>query len=69
MRGAARPVRSWTSRRGAKREDALDHDQPCRRSLATRAAGAIRLERHRLGNPDGVRDSYDTFAGILAAVV
>ncbi|WP_274036236.1 phosphotransferase family protein [Streptomyces sp. MMBL 11-1] len=34
-----------------------------------RHLGAIRLERHRLGNADGVRDSYDTFAGILAAVV
>ncbi|MFJ2111078.1 MULTISPECIES: hypothetical protein [unclassified Streptomyces] len=34
-----------------------------------RHLGAIRLERHRLGNPDGVRDSYDTFAGILAVVV
>ncbi|MFB7915437.1 hypothetical protein [Streptomyces sp. NPDC056061] len=30
---------------------------------------AAHLERHRLGDSVGVRDSYDALAGILAAVV
>lgn len=33
-----------------------------------RHMGAIRLERHRLGNHEGVRASYDAMAGILASV-
>lgn len=33
-----------------------------------RHLGAIRLERHRLGNADGVRATYDDMAGVLAAV-
>jgi aminoglycoside phosphotransferase (APT) family kinase protein len=34
-----------------------------------RHLGAIRLERHRLGNTDGVIDSYKTMARTLAAVI
>ncbi len=33
-----------------------------------RHLGAIRLERHRLGNREGVRASYDSMADILASV-
>ncbi|MFG3012256.1 hypothetical protein ACGFZB_17710 [Streptomyces cinerochromogenes] len=33
-----------------------------------RHLGAIRLERHRLGNHEGVRTSYDSMTNILAAV-
>lgn len=33
-----------------------------------RHLGAIRLERHRLGNHNGVRASYDAMAEVLAAV-
>jgi aminoglycoside phosphotransferase (APT) family kinase protein len=33
-----------------------------------RHLGAIRLERHRLGNSEGVRNSYESMAPILAAV-
>ncbi|MFD8967137.1 hypothetical protein ACFV0C_19450 [Streptomyces sp. NPDC059568] len=33
-----------------------------------RHLGAIRLERHRLGNSEGVRNSYEPMAQILAAV-
>lgn len=30
--------------------------------------GAIRLECHRLGNSEGVRDSYESMAQVLSAV-
>jgi hypothetical protein len=33
-----------------------------------RHLGAIRLERHRLGNSEGVRNSYESMVQILAAV-
>ena len=33
-----------------------------------RHLGAVRLERHRLGNREGVRNSYETMAPILVAV-
>ncbi|PZT74872.1 phosphotransferase family protein [Streptomyces sp. AC1-42W] len=33
-----------------------------------RHLAAIRLERHRLGKADAVRESYDTLAGVLAAL-
>ncbi|WP_274565086.1 phosphotransferase family protein [Streptomyces spiramyceticus] len=33
-----------------------------------RHLGAVRLERHRLGNKEGVRNSYEALAPILAAV-
>ncbi|MFB7438335.1 hypothetical protein ACFC01_08400 [Streptomyces mirabilis] len=32
-----------------------------------RHLGAIRLERHRLGNHDGVKDSYRTMLQLLSA--
>ncbi|MGP4089559.1 hypothetical protein [Streptomyces sp. KR55] len=34
-----------------------------------RHLGAIRLERHRLGNVDGVRESYVSLGKILSALV
>ncbi|WP_224219767.1 hypothetical protein [Streptomyces olivaceus] len=37
------------------------------RIYEARRLGAIRLERHRLGNSDGVRDSYEAMAAVLAA--
>lgn len=33
-----------------------------------RHVGAVRLERHRLGNADGVRDSYDEVRALLAGL-
>ncbi|MFD7282654.1 hypothetical protein ACFV80_37965 [Streptomyces sp. NPDC059862] len=33
-----------------------------------RHLGAVRLERHRLGNQEGVRASYDSMADILCTV-
>lgn len=36
------------------------------RIYAARHIGAIRLERHRLGNIDGVRGTYDDMAAVLA---
>ncbi|MFD4258692.1 hypothetical protein ACFWR9_13905 [Streptomyces sp. NPDC058534] len=33
-----------------------------------RHLGAVRLERHRLGNREGVRNSYEAIATLLAAV-
>ncbi|MEV6949717.1 aminoglycoside phosphotransferase family protein [Streptomyces sp. NPDC051172] len=38
------------------------------RIYEARNLGAIRLERHRLGNAEGVRDSYLSFGQILGAV-
>ncbi|MFI5689676.1 hypothetical protein [Streptomyces sp. NPDC051636] len=39
-----------------------------RQVYEARHLGAVRLERHRLGNYEGVRASYDSMADILAAV-
>ncbi|WP_131770577.1 phosphotransferase family protein [Candidatus Protofrankia californiensis] len=36
------------------------------RIYEARHLGAIRLERHRLGNPEGVRDTYSAMAAVLA---
>jgi hypothetical protein len=36
------------------------------RIYEARHIGAIRLERHRLGNTDGVAESYDDLAAVLA---
>ncbi len=36
------------------------------RIYEARHIGAIRLERHRLGNPDGVQDTYSAMAAVLA---
>lgn len=38
------------------------------RVYEARHLGAIRLERHRLGKADAVRESYDTLAGVLAGL-
>ncbi|MFI9730944.1 phosphotransferase family protein [Streptomyces sp. NPDC052092] len=45
-------------------EDALWRSQ----IYEARHPGAIRLERHRLGNREGVRASYDSMADILASM-
>lgn len=38
------------------------------RVYEARHLGAIRLERHRLGKADAVREGYDTLAGVLAGL-
>ncbi|MEU7184099.1 MULTISPECIES: phosphotransferase family protein [Streptomyces] len=39
------------------------------RVYEARHIGAIRLERHRLGNTDGVRGTYDDMAAVLADLI
>ncbi|MDK0521303.1 aminoglycoside phosphotransferase family protein [Streptomyces sp. ML-6] len=75
------PAADWTIRMATAKEDertafwesygALDRSSAAvwrARIYEARHLGAIRLERHRLGRADAVRESYDTLAGVLAGL-
>ncbi len=75
------PAADWTIRMAAAKADERgtfweSYGTPDRSPTATRRAriyearhlGAVRLERHRLGNPDGVRDTYSAMVAVLAAL-
>ncbi|GAX58589.1 phosphotransferase family protein [Streptomyces olivochromogenes] len=75
------PAADWTIRMVMAKSDErqafwetygpLDQSEDARwrqKVYEARHLGALRLERHRLGNQEGVRASYDSMADILAAV-
>ncbi|MBV2366204.1 phosphotransferase family protein [Streptomonospora nanhaiensis] len=76
------PAADWTIRMAAAKDDERkafwDAYGPRERSPAAawrariyeaRHLGALRLERHRLGNAEAVRDSYTALAEVLAGLV
>jgi len=75
------PAADWTIRMATAKQDERTafwetygprNDAPAvvlrARIYEARHLGAVRLERHRLGNREGVRASYDSMADILARV-
>lgn len=76
------PAADWTIRMVTAKSDErqafwetygpLDQSEDAvwrRKIYEARHLGAIRLERHRLGNSDGVRDNYEAMDAILAVTV
>ncbi|MEV0784710.1 phosphotransferase [Streptomyces sp. NPDC050423] len=75
------PAADWTIRMATAKEDgrtafwesygALDRSPAAvwrARIYEARHLSAIRLERHRLGKADAVRESYDNLAGVLGGL-
>src|SRR5947208_2170362 len=75
------PAADWTIRMATAKSDEraafwekygpLEQSENARwrqKVYEARHLGAIRLERHRLGNRDGVRASYDSLADVLTVV-
>ncbi|GAA3212211.1 phosphotransferase family protein [Nonomuraea helvata] len=73
------PAADWTMRMVAKKPDERvafweGYGEPARGAAATwrfllyevRHLGAVRLERHRLGSGDGVRDTYEAVIRVLS---